>query len=58
MRRETQRRLDALEPRAHDQTVKAISDLIDELSDLAAGGDGRQQGSDLMAIFEADDNEA
>lgn len=38
---DTVKRLARLESRQQDDTVKAISNLIDELSDIAAGGDGQ-----------------
>ena len=41
MSRELERRLAALERQNQDGMVKAVSDLMDELSDLAAGGTGK-----------------
>lgn len=55
MRRDLETRLAALEATDKNTVVQQISDLIDELSDKAAGGDGRTQRSDLEQIFGGDD---
>lgn len=55
MRRDLETRLAALEATDKNTVVQQISDLIDELSDKAAGGDGRTQRSDLEQIFGGND---
>ncbi|MGQ4879822.1 hypothetical protein ACOJCM_14750 [Billgrantia sp. LNSP4103-1] len=50
--RDLEKRLERLESRQHDSIVQAISDLIDELSDKAAGGDGTQTRSELLDLLE------
>lgn len=39
MKRDLERRLASLEQHSQDSTIKAISDLMDELSAEAAGGE-------------------
>jgi|AXCI01.1.fsa_nt_gi hypothetical protein len=55
MRNAVMKRLAKLESSQHDNTVKAISNLMDELSDIAAGGDGKGYSEpSLESILEVD----
>ncbi|MDL4861998.1 hypothetical protein NPJ88_006610 [Halomonas elongata] len=56
MNRQLESRLERLERADQDQTVRDISDLMDELSDKAGGGDGRRQSSESMGILEDKDH--
>lgn len=50
--RELERRLANLEQYGEDATVRQISDLIDELSAQAAGGDVGKSGNTLDDLFD------
>lgn len=55
MNRELSKRLAKLESNEQNATVKAISDLMDELSDIAAGGDGKRRSeTSLEHLFEVE----
>lgn len=58
LNRNLAKRVDALEARqkaaARDEVVQAISELIDELSAIAAGGDGTPMRSELLDLLGGD----